>query len=115
MTEEEKSKIPLHKSRLDLPDKEALEKVRKEKRKGLVQDMAVVFDSPEGRRVLTYMMDLCGFKKGKIGGNPQLGMNILEGTLYNCAREAVFLEMSEFIPVNILRKAEYGVAKDLEL
>ena len=115
MTEEEKSKIPLHKSRLDLPDKEALEKVRKEKRKGLVQDMAVVFDSPEGRRVLSFMMDLSGYRRNKIGGNPQLGMDIMTGTYYNCAREQLFLEIVEFIPVNILRKAEYGVAKDLEL
>ena len=115
MTPEEKDKISFHKARLNLPDKEALEKVRKDKRKGLTQDMAVVFDSPEGRRVLSFMMDLSGYRKSKVGGNPQLGMDILQGTFYNTIREQLFLEIVEFIPVNILRKAEYGVAKDLEL
>ena len=111
---EEKS-IPLHRERLNLPDKGEQQELTERKRKQLTQDMAVTFDSVEGRRVLRYMMNAGGFKKGKIGGNAQIGLDILHCVLYNTAREQLLLEIFEFIPARILKDAEYGAHDDLEL
>jgi hypothetical protein len=113
--EDKKDKIPFHKARLNLLDKEALRNISEEKRKQLRRDMAFCFGTPEGRRVLKHIMDLTGFCREKIGGNPQIGMDIYAGLLYNCSREQVFLELSKFIPANILRDAEFGIFEDLGL
>ena len=110
---DERKEIPLHRERLGLLDKDAQTKLVERKRKQLTQDMALVFNSEEGRRVLRYILNLGGFKKGKIGGNPQLGMDVLEGTLYNCAREQILLEILEFVPAYILKDCEYGIFDDL--
>jgi hypothetical protein len=77
-------------------------------------DMAVCFGSVEGRRVLRFLMDICGFQKEKIGGNPQIGMDIHAGLLYNCAREQVFIELAELLPAYILKDVEFGTEQELE-
>ena len=64
--------------------------------------------------MLKYLMLICGYRRQKIGGNPQIGMDIHAGLLYNCAREQIFIELAEFIPAYILKDAEYGVFEDLE-
>jgi hypothetical protein len=111
---ENKKEVPLHQSRLDLPDKEASQKVLAKKRKQMSADMAVCFGSVEGCRVLRYIIDICGFQKEKIGGNPQIGMDIHAGLLYNCAREQVFIELSELLPAYILKDVLFGKSEDLE-
>jgi hypothetical protein len=111
---EEKKEVPLHRERLNLPDKEEQQKLTEAKRKQLRSDMSLVFGTVEGRRVLRHLMEACGFRRGKIGGNPQIGMDIHAGLLYNCAREQVFIELTEFIRADILRDAEFGVSEDLE-
>jgi hypothetical protein len=114
MTEEEKSKVPLHKERMGLLDKDTQYKLLEAKRKALSSDMAVCFNTAEGRRVLKYILNICGYRKGKVGGNPQLGMDVFQGTMYNAAREQVAIELIEHIPVYIMKDCEYGVFKDLE-
>jgi len=106
--------LPLHRERLGLLDKEVQQKVLDQKRKLLVRDMTICFSTIEGRRVLRYLMNICGPNKGKIGGNPQLGMDVLQGTFYNSCREQIWIEFKEFIPANILQKAEYGDMDELE-
>lgn len=108
----EKKVVPLHRERLNLPDNEDQQKLRELKRKQLKEDMREVFNTPAGRRVLRYLMNLGGYKKGKIGGNVQLGMDVLHGTLYNTAREQLILELVEFIPDNVLKDCEFGVFED---
>ena len=110
----DKSELPLHRERLNLPDKGAAQKITDAKKKKLRQDMAKVFGPPEGRRVLRFLMDLGGYKKLKIGGNPQLGMDVSQGTYYNCAREQVVLEFLEHVPVYILKDVEFGTDQELE-
>jgi hypothetical protein len=114
MTEEEKSKVPLHKERMGLLDKDAQQKLQEAKRKALSSDMAVCFNTAEGRRVLRHILNICGYKRSKIGGNPQIGMDVHAGLLYNCAREQVAIELLDHIPAYILKDCEYGVFKDLE-
>lgn len=109
----EKEKLPLHRERLNLPDKESIEKEREKHGKQLKSDMNEVFNSPAGRRVLKYFMSICGYKRQKVGGNPTMGMNILEGTFYNCVREQVLLEFIEAIPEQVKKDCEFGVFEDL--
>ena len=111
----EEKTIPLHRERLNLPDKVDQQKVNDIKKKQMSRDFAVVFNSVEGRRVLRFMMVLGGFKRPKIGGNTSLGMDVAYGTIYNAAREQLLLEIFEFVPSYILRDAEYGLHEDLGL
>lgn len=110
---EEKKSIPLHRERLNLPDNKAVQELREEKRKQLKADCREVFNSPAGRRVLRYIINLTGYGKPKIGGNPQIGMDLHAGLLYNCAREQIFLELKEFISADILKDCEFGISEDI--
>jgi hypothetical protein len=110
---EEKKDIPLHRQRLNLPDKEEATKLRENFRKQLAEDMRVTFNTPSGRRVLRYFMSICGYKRQKVGGNPAMGLDILHGTFYNAVREQVILEFIEVIPDAILKDVEFGVFEDL--
>jgi hypothetical protein len=109
----QEKKLPLHRERLNLPDKEAVEKEREKHSKQLKSDMNEVFNSPAGRRVLKHFMGICGYKRQKVGGNPSMGMDILEGTFYNCVREQVLLEFIEAIPEQVKKDCEFGVFEDL--
>ena len=111
---DEKKEIPFHKARLDLPDREDQVKLNDKRRKQLRRDMAFCFSTNEGRRVLRYLMNISGYKKLKVGGNPQLGMDVLQGSFYNVIREQVCLEFIEHIPTDILRDCEFGVFSELE-
>jgi len=111
----EEQEVPLHRERLNLPDKNAGQKINEAKRKQLRQDMAFCFGTVQGRNVLRFMMGICGYRKSKVGGNVNLGMSIEQGTLYNASRELIFIEVAEHIPSDILKDAEYGVDEDLGL
>ena len=111
---EEKKEIPLHRERLGLPDRVDQQKLNAAKQKQLRRDMAFCFTTNEGRRVLRYLMNLAGYKKPKVGGNTQIGMDVLVGTVYNTAREGLLLEFIEHIPVDILRDCEFGTFSELE-
>ena len=110
---EEKPRVPLHRERLDLPDNKEVLELRDKKRKALRNDMQEVFNSPAGRRVLRYIMNLTGWKKGVVGANPSMGMDILHGSFYNATRLQLMVELSEHIPVDILKACEFGVFDDL--
>lgn len=110
---EDKKEIPLHRERLNLPDKEESSKKRDCARKQLVEDMRVTFNTPAGRRVLRYFMSICGYKRQKVGANPAMGMDILHGTFYNAVREQVILEFIDVIPEAVLKDCEFGVFEDL--
>lgn len=110
---EEKPHIPLHRERLGLPDNEAAKKLSDQRRKQLIDDFRAVFGTAAGRRVLRHFMGICGYKRQKIGGNPSLGLDVLQGTFYNATREQVFLEFIELIPQPVLRDCEFGVLDDL--
>lgn len=110
----EPKEVPLHRERLNLVDKNQYQKVTEAKKKQLRQDMASCFNSIQGRNVLRYLISITGYRKSKVGGNPALGMNILEGTLYNSARELVGIEFLEMVPAHILKDIEYGTIDELD-
>ena len=110
----EEKEVPLHRERLNLVDKNTFQQITEAKRKQLKQDMAKVFGPPEGRRVLRYLMNISGYKRSKIGGNQQIGMDVLTGTMYNTSREGLCLEFIEHIPNYILRDVEFGTFEEID-
>lgn len=75
--------------------------------KQLRTDMALTFGTPEGKRVLKWLLTQCGYQESGIGGNPGIGLNALEGTLYNNARRNVYIELRKLIPHSTLKEVEY--------
>ena len=114
MSEEKPDNRPFHQTRLNLPDKDAAQKLSESRRKRLQQDLATTFAPPAGRRVLRYLMSISGYGLSKVGGNPQLGMDVEKGTFYNASRELVFIELIEHMPAYILRDVLFGTESELE-
>ena len=112
---EEKTEQPFHRERLGLPDKDAAQKLTEARKKQLSRDMAVCFNTPEGRNVLRYLLTICGYAEGTIGGNVAMGMDILQGSFYNACRRQIAIEFIEFIPDYILKDVQFGKPEDLEL
>lgn len=78
-----------------------------EARKKWLSIFGTTFSTPEGVQALRYIMNLCGWQDSVVGGNPDLGMDVAQGTLYNAARRNVYLELRGTVPSNILRDVEF--------
>lgn len=110
MAKEESREVPhvsLHQQRSESVDKDKQRKELDRRVKNLRMDMAITFSPPEGKRVLRWLLLECGFHKTCVGGNPSLGMDVKDGTLYNAARESIYLELRQLIPSEILKEVEY--------
>lgn len=117
MNEEEsidKPIVPLHRQRPLSVDKDKQQKHFEQKQKRLKLDMAQTFGSEEGQRVLRYIFLMSGFGESNIGGNATLGMDVLQGTMYNAARQNLYLELRKLIPHSILKKIEFDNLEELE-
>ncbi len=53
----------------------------------LVQCVSIASSTPEGIIAFRQVMNMCGYNKSAVTGNPQSGDINLNGTLYNAARE----------------------------
>lgn len=106
MNNEEKV-VPTHKDRLESPDKSQRQKLEKEKSARLRSDLAIAFATPEGLNALKFLKALSGFEQNPVGGNPSLGMDVTQGTLYNCGRLSMYLELRKLLPPRILKQIEY--------
>ncbi len=91
-----------------------LQAKRKEQKESAVKQMRLIkrnveiaAASPEGLNLLKWIFDLSGYSKVLIAGNPQIGLNVLEGTLYNNARRSLWLEIRQLIPARTLKKIEH--------
>ncbi len=73
----------------------------------LKRDFEIAVATPEGLNVMKYLFDITGYAKALIAGNPQIGLNVLEGTLYNNARREIWREFRQWIPKRTLKKIEY--------
>ncbi len=73
----------------------------------LKRDFAIATATPEGLNLMKYIFNLSCYSKILIAGNPEIGLNVLEGTLYNNVRRAIWLELRQLIPVRTLKKIEY--------
>lgn len=103
----EQPHIPSHLKRSEATDKDKQRREFEQRAKSLRMDFALTFSTPEGRRVLKWIIQESGYQKSNVGGNPQLGMDVLQGTLYNAARQSLYLEMRQLIPAETLKLIEY--------
>lgn len=104
---QEQPHVPTHTQRSPSVNKEKQQKEFERRAKQLRFDMAITFGTPEGRRVLQWLISESGFQKSQVGGNPALGMDVLQGTLYNSARVSIYLELRQLIPAETLKLVEY--------
>jgi len=105
---EENKHVPTHTQRSPSVDREKQTKELERRTKQLRFDFAITFGTPEGKRVLQWLIKESGYQKSQVGGNPQLGMDVLQGTLYNSARLSIYLEMRQLIPEETLKGVEYA-------
>ena len=103
----EKPFIPTHIQRSESVDKDKQQKEMQRRVKSLRMDFAICFGSPEGKKVLKWIFREAGFAESSVGGNPALGMDVLQGTLYNNARKSLYIEMRKLIPHEILKQVEF--------
>ena len=103
----EKPFIPIHTQRSESVDKDKQHKEMQRRLKSLRMDFAICFGTPEGKKVLKWIFQNSGYGESDVGGNPQLGMDILQGTLFNCARKSLYIEMRKLIPHEILKQTEF--------
>lgn len=104
-----------HRTRVDKSDKEAIIKAQQVKRKRLSRDFEHVGSTEEGRRVLRHLMVICGAKKTCVGSQPQMGMDIMQGTLYNAARQGLYLEeIRPFMSPSLLKQVEFNPIEEIE-
>ena len=73
----------------------------------LTQCVAIASSTPEGIIAFRQIMSMCGYNKSAVTGNPQSGDINLNGTLYNAARENLWKELRQLIPVKARKKIEY--------
>ena len=104
--------IPSHTKRSASADKDSQQAERVRRNKSVRMDFAMVFGTPEGRRVLQWVFRESGYSESQVGGNPSLGMDVLQGTLYNSARRSLYIEMRKLIPHEILKTVEFEVIEE---
>lgn len=76
-------------------------------KKRLVRCLNTAFATEEGRVALQHLMEICGFQKTSITGDPKTGDLHDRGTFYNEARRAVYLELRKLIRPDILKQVEF--------
>ncbi len=102
-----------HNSRQGKASKEAEEKqkaalaIEQKKMAELVQCAAVASSSPEGIITFRQLMIMCGYNMSAVAANPKTGEINVEGTIYNTARENIWKEFRQLIPVKTRKKIEY--------
>lgn len=73
----------------------------------LVRCLNATFKTAEGIRALRHLMNLCGYQRVSVVGNPQTGDVHDRGTLYNEARRNVYLEIRKLIHPETLMRVEF--------
>jgi hypothetical protein len=103
----EKPFIPSHTLRSDATDKDDQKKEYSRQLRELRMSFALTFGTPEGKRVLKWLKAQAGYGESLIGGNPNLGMDVAQGTIYNGGRVSLYTEMRKLIPHEILKAVEF--------
>lgn len=75
----------------------------------LIGSINRTFSTQDGKMVLYWLMNHCGWNESSIGGNPDIGAEITHGTLINEARRSVYLRLRELIDHEILKEVEFHV------
>ncbi len=72
----------------------------------LVQCVGVAASTPEGIIAFRQLMCMCGYNLSCVVGDAKIGIDV-NGTLYNAARENIWKEFRQLIPVKARKKIEY--------
>ncbi len=89
-------------------------KVEANKMAQLKKCTEIASSTPEGIIAFRQLMCMCGYNKSAVCGNPQSGDINLNSTLYNAARENLWNEFRQLIPVKARKKIEYEKTVYLE-
>ncbi len=93
---------------LEIEKKQKEQQEANAKRMGqLVQCVSIASSTPEGIITFRQVMHMCGYNKSAVTGNPESGDINLNGTLYNAARENIWKELRQLIPIKARKKIEY--------
>lgn len=65
------------------------------------------FATEDGKHVLSFLKDLCGWDQPGVGGNPDIGADVLLGTYYAEVRREVYAELRALVPREILKEVEF--------
>lgn len=77
------------------------------RKKRLTRCINTTFATEDGRVVLQHLMEICGYQKTSITGDPRTGELQDRGTFYNEARRAVYLELRRLVRPDILKQVEF--------
>ncbi len=72
----------------------------------LMQCVAVAASSPEGIIAFRQIMHMCSYNKNVVVGTVETGIDGV-GTVYNAARENIWKELRQLIPIKARKKIEY--------
>ena len=87
--------------------RDAKDKLRHKEDSQLKRDLNDVFSSPAGRRVLCWIINLCGFHKADTVADPTSGEIMIRSTIYNQARRNLYLAIRIHIKKQILIDVEH--------
>ena len=65
-----------------------------------------VLRSEDGRTVMTHLFRICGYNRSSVVVNPQTGDIKVDGTVYNEARRAVYLQLRRMASPVLLAPVE---------
>ncbi len=88
------------------------QKKLEEVRKKYAIDFADICAKAEGRNVLRYIMNQCGYQKPSVVVDPTTGEINDRSTLYNEARRNLYLDLRKFIPTRLLKKIEFELNRE---
>ncbi len=83
----------------------------KKRREQLNKIFSEICITADGILVLRHIMEICGYQKISIVGDPVSGDIHDRGTLYNEARRNVYLEIRKYIPSRFLKQIEFPSIK----
>lgn len=72
----------------------------------LRKDLNETFGPAHGLRALRYIMDLCGYQNYIVIADPATGDPLPNGTLYNAARQGIYIKLRRFLSPEILIPVE---------
>lgn len=95
---------------IDSKVKEKQDKANLENAKKMAQltnCVAIASSTAEGIIAFRQLMCMCGYNQSTVAVNPQTGAVNIEGSIYNAARENIWKEFRQLIPVKTRKKIEY--------
>lgn len=104
--------VSSHLQRSSSVDKDKQQKEAIYKAAAMKRAFIMTFSTEHGKVVLRWLLEQGGFHKSQVGGNPAIGMDVLEGTLYNAARESIYIELRKFLTPDILKDVEYETKQE---